>query len=404
MSALAKDAVNAPSSVECFVGGSPVSVTVLSSFEAAQAPWRQLTAHGIATPYQCFELLHAWQAEVGVHSGVKPFIIVGTRQDGSPAFLLPMGRSIRRPLNILHFLGGKHVNFNLGLWDRQAAASISRPEVEAIVGRVAQEHGIDLVALYRQPVTWDGIGNPLAQLAPKPSEPCARLDLTPAKGDARATVLAPAIKSNHLRSKERKLAKLENYRYFVASKPAEVTRILDVFTTDKAAHLAAQGLPNVFAEPGVMEFIRTASNARLTEGRPAIEIHAIEAEGEIIAMFAGACDGRRFSCMFNTYTNGPHARQSPGLVLLVNMIANCAERGVEIFDLGVGQATYKTLFCNEPEPLVDTFVPTSALGRLAANAFGAAAGAKRLIKETPALWETVQLLRRLRAWRNESRE
>ena len=73
--------------------------------------------------------------------------------------------------------------------------------------------------------------------------------------------------------------------------------------------------------------------------------------------------------MFNTYTLGENARHSPGLILLMHMIGECADRGLRSFDIGVGEAHYKSFFCKEPEPLFDIFLPLTPRGRLAAPAF-----------------------------------
>src|SRR5215472_1582736 len=130
----------------------------------------------------------------------------------------------------------------------------------------------------------------------------------------------------------------------------------------KSAHMAAQGLGNVFAEPGVTAFLRAACQARLPDGRPLIEIHALEGGGEVLALFGATVDDYRFSSMFNTYTLGENARHSPGLVLLMHMVAACAERGLRSFDIGVGRAHYKSFFCREPDPLFDTFLPLTGVG------------------------------------------
>ena len=47
--------------------------------------------------------------------------------------------------------------------------------------------------------------------------------------------------------------------------------------------------------------------------------------------------------MFNTYTLSEHSRHSPGLILLMHMIEDCAARGVRSFDIGVGRARYKSV-------------------------------------------------------------
>src|SRR5262249_24398977 len=105
----------------------------------------------------------------------------------------------------------------------------------------------------------------------------------------------------------------------------------------------------------------------------------------------------RFSSMFNTYTRGELARHSPGLILLTHMLTQCASRGLSSFDIGVGRAHYKSFFCREPEPLVDTFLPFTPRGRLAGAAFATAFAAKRAIKQNRTLWAGVLALRRVRA-------
>jgi len=44
--------------------------------------------------------------------------------------------------------------------------------------------------------------------------------------------------------------------------------------------MRAQGLTNVFAQPGVAEFVRQASHIKRPDGRPLIELHALEGDGE----------------------------------------------------------------------------------------------------------------------------
>jgi len=386
-----------PGATSLTIAGEPIRIQIITSLQDAEPIWRELeSGDSIYTPYQRFDLVAAWQRHVGAITGVELFAVVGSDLSGRPLFLWPLGLTKKWPLKTLHFLGAKHSSFNGGLWRREAARGIRREELWSLLKHIAADRGIDLLTFYRQPLNWSGIANPFTMLPHQPSEPCIRLDLD-SGDDVRTSVLAQVTKSHNLRAKERKLTKLPGYRYYVASTEEEVSRLLTSFFADKAAHLAAQGVTDVFAEPGVPEFIREACSQQLASGTPPIEIHAIESSDEVIAMFAGSCDGQRFSCMFNTYTLGPQSRNSPGLVLLVHIVGNCFDRGLKVFDLGVGQATYKTLFCNEPEPLVDSFVPLSPLGRLTAGAVGVTFEAKRRIKETPALWNAVQFFRRLRA-------
>jgi CelD/BcsL family acetyltransferase involved in cellulose biosynthesis len=76
-------------------------------------------------------------------------------------------------------------------------------------------------------------------------------------------------------------------------------------------------------------------------------------------------------------------------------VKSCCERGLETFDLGIGQAQYKTLFCSDIEPLFDSYLPLTASGSVLALAFAAGAWLKRTIKQRPALWALVRIGRRL---------
>jgi CelD/BcsL family acetyltransferase involved in cellulose biosynthesis len=158
--------------------------------------------------------------------------------------------------------------------------------------------------------------------------------------------------------------------------------------------MAEQKLPNVFAEPGVEDFIRDTCMTPLPDGGRVIEIHALESDAEVIAVFAGVADGTRFSMMFNTYTVSASSRFSPGLVLIRHIIDYYAERGYHALDLGVGSDGYKKLFCRANEPIFDCFVPLSPRGSAAATAMSLAARTKRLVKGSPALLRLAQSLRR----------
>ena len=154
--------------------------------------------------------------------------------------------------------------------------------------------------------------------------------------------------------------------------------------------MAEQKLPNVFAEPGVEDFIRGACMAPLAGGGRVIDIHALECDDEVIAIFAGVADGHRFSMMFNTYTMSGNSRYSPGLILMRNIVDHYAGRGYRALDLGIGSDDYKRLFCKSDEPIFDSFIPLSLRGKVAAAAMSGINRAKHLVKHNPALFEMAQ--------------
>src|SRR4029077_3303865 len=100
-------------------------------------------------------------------------------------------------------------------------------------------------------------------------------------------------------------------------------------------------------------FVRAACMTRLAGDNRVIDIHALECDEEIIALFAGVADGHRFSMMFNTYTMSEHSRFSPGLILMRNIIDHYSARGYRALDLGIGSDDYKRTFCKDDEPIFD---------------------------------------------------
>lgn len=287
----------------------PIEINICRDLSAAEPVWRALQTNGaLCSPYQRFELLAAWQTNAGTAAGVEPLLVIGRGLDGTPMFLWPLGRTARWPLQFVHFLGGKHVSFNIGLWQRDVAETVTAPELTAVLSHVAARERIDLLTLLRQPVAWDGIANPFTLLAHQPgTDQCNKLIIDRPAEDLLKTTLSNSMRSR-LRTKERHLQKLPGYRYMIANTTEEINRLLDQFFALKTVHMAAQGLPDVFAEPGIPEFIREACRPGSGGEPPAIEIHALVCDDELLAMFASACDHERFSLIFNTYTLGENGR------------------------------------------------------------------------------------------------
>ncbi len=370
------------------------SVTIYGSLAEAETIWRGMeTPDYLHTSFQRFDFLNAWQSHAGAHLNTKPLIVVASDRGGRPLMLLPLGSVRENGVNIARFLGGKHPTFNMGLWRRDFAASACKADIDTILAAIAA-HGdrIDLLALTQQPERWDGVLNPLAHFSRQLSaNACPLLRMPP--GAHPEDIISSGFR-RRIRAKEKKLKALPGYRFFLARTDEDITRVLDAFFTIKPLRMAAQNLPNVFADPGIEAFIRTACLSKAPNDGRAIAIHTLECDNEIIAMFAGVADGHRISMMFNTYTMSENAKYSPGLILLRNIIDHYTELGYCAFDLGIGSDDYKRWFCKDDEPIFDSFIPLSAYGRLAALGMSSLNHAKRMVKQNPAL---VAMAHRLRA-------
>ncbi len=366
------------------------SIDIVHDIGQAETIWRGLEGK-FSTPYQRFDFLSPWQRQVGARENLSPFIVIAHDSERRPLLLLPLALRRQHGIRAASFMGGKHATFNMALWDGDFAAGASRADLDTLLAGLRERAEADVLALTQQPRHWQDMPNPMALLPQQPSvNDCPVLTMAP--GAAPSELISNSFR-RRLKGKERKLQALAGYRYHVATSDADTKRLLDWFFSVKPLRMAEQKLPNVFADPGVEDFIRDACMTRLAGSGRAVDIHALECDDEVIAIFAGVADGHRFSMMFNTYTMSDSSRYSPGLILMRNIIDHYAGRGYRALDLGIGSDDYKRLFCKSDEPIFDSFIPLSPRGRIAAGAMSGLNRAKHLVKHNQALLHVAQRLR-----------
>jgi CelD/BcsL family acetyltransferase involved in cellulose biosynthesis len=370
-------------------------VEVYDDMLRAEPLWRTLEARaGLATPYQRFDFLAPWQREVGARHAVTPVLVVGFDIRGEPVLLCPFGRRSRGPVAVAEFLGGKHANFNMPLWRRDVAGTIGRADLDLILA--ALPAGLDLLALRNQPESWGGIANPFRLLPHQPSPSFGQRGALMADFEALLRTRLNSAARKKLRKKERVLSGHGALSFRRIATAEEACAVLAAFFSQKAERMRRLGVANAFEGPGVREFITAAATERLASGEPAIELYACTVGERVVATFAGLGGRDRFCGLFNSMVLDSLAHESPSELLLTHVVRMCCERGLAIFDLGVGEAPYKRVFCDQGEPLFDSFLPLSPRGRLAALGARAQARAKRLVKQNAALWRAVDWMRRRR--------
>ncbi len=290
-------------------------------------------------------------------------------------------------------MGGKHATFNMAIWDRDFAADASPRRSRMLSLRRSTSvkastfwHSISNLC------TWQDLPNPMALLPHQTSaNDCPAMTMVP--GAPETTRISHSMRQR-LKTKERKLKALPGYRYQLAVSDADIKRLLDCFFRIKPLRMAEQKLPNVFAEPGVEDFIRDAGMTPRLDGGRVIEIHALENDDEVIALFAGVADGYRFSMMFNTYTMSAISRYSPGLILMRHIIDHYAEHGYRTLDLGIGSDELQKAVLQGGRTDLRLLRSAQSAWLAAAAAMSAANRAKRLVKHNPALLRLAQKLRR----------
>src|SRR3979490_59020 len=186
------------------------SVDILSDLGPAETIWRALETQ-FSTPYQRFDFLEPWQRQVGERDGFRPFIVVAYDVERRPLLLVPLVLKEKHGIRIACFMGGKHANFNMALWDKDFAASATHEDLDVLISGIRERAGADVLALSQQPRRWRDLPNPMALLLHQVStNDCPLLTMLP--GAAPATLISNSFR-RRLKGKERKLQTLSGYRY-----------------------------------------------------------------------------------------------------------------------------------------------------------------------------------------------
>jgi len=366
-----------------------VTVDVLRDPRAARDLWRDLPCELYGSFYQSEVFVLNWLAACG--DGVEPFFVVARDGAGAAVALLPLGIFRLGPLRLAQFLGGTHSNYNLGLF-RDGDAFGAQEVAELLREAARAPGGPHLYRLLNLPSSWGGVDNPLLRLPHRKSSSPAYCTALGADGEAFLAQKLSADTRKKLRKKEKRLAEMGALTCFRAA-PEQADAILDVYFAQKQRSYALGGEKEVLR---TREFYGGLA-------RQGLELHVLALDGRAIAMLATARNGGRLQGLFNTFAPDPEiAKSSPGDLLLMRVLRDACARGLDCFDLGLGEARYKAMFCGEREEMADVLFATGLAGAAAGLVFRGSLEAKAAIKNNPQVWRMIQTLRR-RAARNRAK-
>jgi CelD/BcsL family acetyltransferase involved in cellulose biosynthesis len=358
------------------------SVEVLTDLESARAAWVEISAHAHASAYQSFEFVAHWSRTIGAAEGVAPWIVIARDEAGSPRALLPIGRFRRGPIFCAAFMGGRLANFQMGLF--RAGVEWTRADLVALLRAAAGARPrVDAFTLANQPYAWGGVSNPVALLGARPSPSCAYSSALPDSFAAWRDAHFSKATQKKLRKKANRLEAIGPLRHSRARDQDEVRAVIDAFLPQKRARMRALGLRDEFDGEPTIALLDGLSSG----DAPILELHALRAGERIVATFVGLTDGARLSGLFLSHDTDPAvAASSPGELMIIEVVRDAIERGLSSFDLGIGEARYKSECCETTEALFDSALGVSTAGRLVATAFLAGRRLKQRIKRSPRLF------------------
>ncbi len=369
-------------------------IDVFENPQDALEAWEELESVAPASAYQTRRWLLPWIETVGRPAGICPMIVVAHAANGTPVALFPFGIVEHRRIRLIHFLGGRDSNSNVGLI--RPGAQFDTADIVSLFRAAALKARLkpDAFVLSNQPETWEGLPNPLAILSHQrsPSE-CHSATLGP-NSEAFISERLSSDARKKLRKKRKKLSEWGAVSHIMAKTPEEAHQIIDAFFVQKLERFRQKNISSDFESDESREFLVKACLSGLETGSPAVELHALKAGDRIVAVYAGTPHRGRFHAMINSFDPDPEiARTSPGDLLLMSMMEAMCNREYRAFDLGIGEARYKSSWCDRSEPLFDTLLGVTIKGRIFALSESLRLRGKRYIKQNPWAWNAVQKLR-----------
>jgi CelD/BcsL family acetyltransferase involved in cellulose biosynthesis len=376
--------------------GAIAHIEVFRDPAGVEAAWAELESAAAVSAYQTRAFLIPWLESLGKSRGVEPLFVLGRDWKNRPVAFFPLGIEYHGPIRAAVFLGGKESNFNLGLIRPDVALTAS--DLRILFGAVVRALGKEaphLFVLRNQPREWDGVPNPLALLPHQKSPSFAYATKLEAGGKAFVAGKLSKDSRKKLRKKETRLAEIGPVTLMTNDTTANARALVDVFLAEKIARCEERAYEADFADPAMRCFLERLSVSR-DDRPPALNFYGLKAGERIVATYAGFAHRNHFSCLINSFESDPEiAKSSPGDLLLMRLVALQCDAGRSGLDLGIGEARYKSAYCELTLPLFDVVLPVGPIGHLFAATTRLRLSMKRWIKHKPEIFASVRRLRQI---------
>lgn len=376
------------------MAGQRFSLRIHRSMDEMEPLWRICEQRLASSVYQRFGFCRAYMNSIGEADSESFVAFELSDENNDCVLLLPLMMHSKGPWRIARFIGAKHSNFGLPLFDPARLATATGDEVEAFLRQAAALAGIDAFKLLNMPVRWADAPQPLALMRSQTSvNPAGRANLS-ADADETLKALRGARGMKQLRGKERKLAEQGSLVFRKAQDLQEQYSFLAAFLRQKAEWFEQRGMRDAFGDVQTLHFFENLIQENAASHGNTIDFFSLLLNGHPIALYSGARHQNRLS-LFTTSIMPDETimRASPGELLLWRIMEDACSNGVRTIDLGVGASETKRRWLPDDEALVDVIRGYGAGGAALAHVMAHTQTIKRVIKSSPALLKAAKRLR-----------
>ncbi len=352
--------------------------------DSANAPW--------ATAFQSAAWLAAWQSDPHVAKETIPVTAIGY-SGGQAVFVLPLAIVRRHGGRCLAWHSYPHSDYCGPIVNRAALGVFGAIDGESVLRQIAGRIGnIDLVYLTKQPEQVAGTRNPF--LLPEGVAyhvGAHAINLVAGETWAEAYARRRSGKTRRrLRDKRAALEKFGDIAFRLAQGEDEARDLISLCLATKSEQLLKLGHFDTFSPPGVRETITTHFTGGITSSTWAA---SLDVGGRPLAVAFGFRSPETWLLYQMAMASGPEAKHSPGTHLLLHLLEHCAAQGVTRLDLGLGDETYKSEWCDEHLSLQVSSLALSARGHVLKAAVEWRARLRLRMAADPKLYERAKWIK-----------
>lgn len=371
-------------------------LSVHSELAAIERAWRSFEASAALTAFQSFDWLARWQRHIGSRRGTRPAIVLGRSLDGDLLFILPLALERRYLVRRLCWLGDDLCDYHAPILGERFQAHLGGEDFAPVwhdilaLLRTSPRFRFDLIDLQQMPASVGGQVNPFIDVAVTLHPSGAHIATLTGDWDT----FYARKRSAATRKGERKKLKQMTERGAIDVADVDGSAALhtmDVLIAQKSRALARMGVENFFARPGYREFFLDLATDPSLDGF--VHVGRMTVGSTVAATSFGLIHRGCYCLMLSSYDDGELARFGPGRAYLHELMRRAIGRGLTYFDFTVGDESYKREWSDVELRLYDHTAAATMRGLPAAALTAAYRRAKRLIKQTPPLWNAFSAAR-----------
>lgn len=302
--------------------------------------------------FHTYDWCQTWYEKKG-HGNSNLFIFV-VKKHGQIEAIFPFCLNSILSVKVLSLLGGR-------LADYQAPLVKSTNELQTIWSKIEPylpKH--DVLSLNRLPVSFSlftkGIKGQIQTL----EIPTAAIYLPTEKTALEECISKRKIKD--LRRYERRLSEYGYLSFDVYETFYPESDIINFLIEQKKLQYKKTGVRNILADNKVEKFYRELSEINSGDSGVKVHLSTLRIGKKIIAAHLGLVHQGHFYYLMPSYLDDELSKFSPGSVLLYFLIRWSVENKFEVFDLTIGNESYKSSWSNNQSSVHSIVKPNSFLG------------------------------------------